>query len=83
LVAQPYKAAFKLDRAQAFADEHGLTVSVVEGFESWYWPGECLIVVWRKGCLPPQTRGRLVGPEASRPGVETSRRRAERSWGGR
>lgn len=63
LVAQPYKAAFKLDRAQAFADEHGLTVSVAEGFESWYWPGACVIVVWKRGCLPPQTRGRPDGAE--------------------
>jgi hypothetical protein len=52
LVAQPYKAAFQHDQAQAFADKHGLLFHVVEGFESWWWPGQCLIVVWEKGYPP-------------------------------
>jgi hypothetical protein len=52
LVAQPYKAAFPHDQAQAFADKHGLTFEVVEGFESWWSPGQCLIVVWEQGWPP-------------------------------
>jgi hypothetical protein len=52
IVAQPYKAAFRHDKAQAFADKHGLTFHVVEGFESWWSPGQCLIVVWEKGWQP-------------------------------
>ena len=64
-VAQPYRPAFKLDRAQAFADEHGLAVSVAEGVESWWNPGKCLVVIWERGSPPPQTpsqvRRRLWG----------------------
>ena len=52
IVAQPYKAAFRHDQAQVFADEHGLLFHVVEGFESWWSPGQCLIVVWEKGYPP-------------------------------
>jgi hypothetical protein len=55
LVCQPYEAAFKRDKAQAFADEHGLMFHVVEGFESWWSPGQCLIVVWEKGYPPRHT----------------------------
>jgi hypothetical protein len=55
IVAQPYEAAFRHDKAQAFADENGLTFRVVEGFESWWSPGQCLIVVWERG-WPPRGR---------------------------
>ena len=55
IVAQPYEAAFRHDKAQAFADENGLTFHVVEGFESWWSPGQCLIVVWERG-WPPRGR---------------------------
>ena len=55
IVAQPYKAAFRHDQAQAFADKHGLLFHVVEGFESWWSPGQCLIVVWEKGYPPRPT----------------------------
>lgn len=64
-VAQPYRPAFKLDRAEAFADEHGLAVSVAEEVESWWNPGQCLVVIWERGSPPPQTpsqvRRRLWG----------------------
>jgi hypothetical protein len=64
-VAQPYAPAFKLDRALEFADEHGLTVHVVEDAESWWFPGRCLVVIWQRA-IPPrpsvtQTRGRCWG----------------------
>jgi hypothetical protein len=55
IVAQPYEPAFSHDKAQAFADEHGLVFHVVEGFESWWSPGQCLIVVWERG-YPPRQR---------------------------
>jgi hypothetical protein len=61
-IAQPYRPAFKLDRAEEFADENGLTVHVAEDAESWWFPGMCIVVVWQRGCpTAPQTRGRFWG----------------------
>jgi hypothetical protein len=55
LVGQPYKPAFDLAKAQAFARENELLVSVADAFESWHNPGECLLVVWTRG--EPGTNG--------------------------
>jgi hypothetical protein len=61
-VAQPYRPAFKLAKAQEFARENGLTVHVAEDAESWWFPDMCIVVVWERGCPPaPQVRRRFWG----------------------
>jgi hypothetical protein len=47
IVAQPYAPAFSCEEAQAFADEHGLRVEVVDE-PGWYAPGKCVVVVWTR-----------------------------------
>jgi hypothetical protein len=49
IVAQPYKPAFNLAKAEEFARENELVVHVADAFESWYYPGMCVIVVWERG----------------------------------
>ena len=57
IVAQPYAPAFNLAKAEQFAREHELVVHVADACESWYSPGKCLIVVWKRGYPPRQDRG--------------------------
>jgi hypothetical protein len=52
-MAQPY--GIDLSRAQAFADQHGLTFEVLDD-EGWWFPGRCLVVVWGRKTPTPQTR---------------------------
>ena len=48
VVSHPYKPAFNLAEAEAFAAENELTVYLADAFQSWWDPDKCLTVVWER-----------------------------------